>query len=370
MQYFIFTDQVFAIALGLTPAECATIHVITKVVGIRSVVIGSETWYHVSRNLVIKEVPWVTEKPDTIYRAFKALDKKYVIRYRKMGDMDLVMPGKLYSYWGKIKDDNFFGFLSEHSDLFPNKHGFESELWPDLNPTYKETNLNKESSKKKKVDAALNGADSASTNIIPDEIKAMLHDAGDTNCLLWDRLSKKNRKYIQPILNVVSFYNENRGKGVASMPYTKGVYNKIIYWLKDYTVEDIKLAIEYRVDYYTNNFRKPENIKLGSFLRTSNFELIYEEALAWQKKKSVDPSKVEPSTEAFSKFVSYIRKGDSSLMSYLPLEEDYIKFVDDFGVAGKRTINRAVSAVTNNPDKYRGSDFVQIAERWIVVNAK
>ena len=55
-----------------------------------SVIVDSEVYYHVSRNLVIEELPLFYDKPDTVYRHLKDLNEKGLIEYKKEGKKDII----------------------------------------------------------------------------------------------------------------------------------------------------------------------------------------------------------------------------------------------------------------------------------------
>lgn len=56
----------------------------------KEVIVDGQTYYFVSRNLVINELPMFFEKPDTVYREFKKLFEKGLIKYKKNEKMDLI----------------------------------------------------------------------------------------------------------------------------------------------------------------------------------------------------------------------------------------------------------------------------------------
>ena len=54
------------------------------------IIVEGKTYYFISRNLVINELPMFFEKPDTVYREFKKLFEKGLIKYIKKDKMDLI----------------------------------------------------------------------------------------------------------------------------------------------------------------------------------------------------------------------------------------------------------------------------------------
>ncbi len=105
-----------------------------------TVILDNEVYYHVSRNLVIKELPLYYDKPDTVYRHLKDLDKKGLIVYRKEGKNDLMKLTEKGKEWNKK--------LGNKSEKKP-EHGNESEKTrneirktSDSNPTNNNINNN------------------------------------------------------------------------------------------------------------------------------------------------------------------------------------------------------------------------------------
>lgn len=117
----------------------------------KEVIVEEETYYFVSRNLVINELPMFFEKPDTVYREFKKLFEKGLIKYIKKDKMDLIRITK------KGKEWNFSNFENnseknpsseENSEKNPSKFGKKSENNSEKNPTYKDTILHKDTNDK------------------------------------------------------------------------------------------------------------------------------------------------------------------------------------------------------------------------------
>ena len=74
------------------------------------------TYYWVSRNKIISEIPLAYSKPDTVYRALKLLAEKGVIEHIKDGKKDLVRlteKGKTWNVAGTSQGDLKLGNKSE-----------------------------------------------------------------------------------------------------------------------------------------------------------------------------------------------------------------------------------------------------------------
>lgn len=95
-------------------------------------VISGKTYWHVSRNKVIDEIPLFYSKPDTVYRAFKALDEKGMIEYLQQNRKDFVRLTARGKLWNKLGNKSEFGNESEQL-------GNESEFGDLHNSTEKQS---------------------------------------------------------------------------------------------------------------------------------------------------------------------------------------------------------------------------------------
>lgn len=114
-------------------------------------IIDDKTYYFVSRNLILKELPMFFEKADTVYRNLKVLAEKGIIEYIKYKGMDLIRLTEKGKSWNFIesnseKSPNF----DNNSEKNPSEFGKKSENNSKKNPTYKDTNIQKDVSKNNK----------------------------------------------------------------------------------------------------------------------------------------------------------------------------------------------------------------------------
>ena len=121
--------------------------------------IDGEIWYFLSRYKVLKELPNLTEKADTIYRYYRELEKRGFILYKKIDSKDSFRLTKKMKEWGRKanseknprigKSSESVGKKSENesnSEKNPSKFGKKSEQPRKIirensekNPTYKST---------------------------------------------------------------------------------------------------------------------------------------------------------------------------------------------------------------------------------------
>ena len=92
-------------------------------------IIENKTYYFVSRNLILDELPMFFEKSDTVYRNLKALQEKGLIEYIKQGKKDLIRITAKGKTWNEFKDNNSEKSPSseQNSEKNPNNLGKKSE---------------------------------------------------------------------------------------------------------------------------------------------------------------------------------------------------------------------------------------------------
>ena len=92
-------------------------------------IIENKTYYFVSRNLILEELPMFFEKSDTVYRNLKVLQEKGLIEYIKQGKKDLIRITTKGKTWNEFKDNNSEKNPSseQNSEKNPNNLGKKSE---------------------------------------------------------------------------------------------------------------------------------------------------------------------------------------------------------------------------------------------------
>ena len=146
-------------------------------------IIDDKTYYFVSRNLILKELPMFFEKADTVYRNLKVLAEKGIIEYIKHKGMDLIRLTEKGKSWNFIessseKSPNF----DNNSEKNPSEFGKKSENNSEKNTTYKDTNIQKDINNK---------------NIYSDTIEYLNSKAGTK----YKSTSKNTTRHIQARIN-------------------------------------------------------------------------------------------------------------------------------------------------------------------------
>jgi len=138
MTYNFSINQVKAIEWGLNPAEAIVFDFLFNVpTWAERVTVENIDYYFISRYKVLKEAPVVTDKPDTIYRHFKSLEKKGVIFYKKITSKDCIAIAEKGKLWRNTNKDGHF----RDSEINPNELGKISESNSEINPTNNSTSI-------------------------------------------------------------------------------------------------------------------------------------------------------------------------------------------------------------------------------------
>lgn len=80
----------------------------------------NETYFFASKNKACSDLPLLTEKPDTMYRYYKKIQSKGIIKIHKFGGKDYILITEKGLLWNSDKNPN--------SENYPNQHGQSSEL--------------------------------------------------------------------------------------------------------------------------------------------------------------------------------------------------------------------------------------------------
>lgn len=124
MKYSIYINQIKMQEWELTFNEASVLDWLISFVGTsEKIIIGTEIFFHASRNLAVKEIPAVSTKADTIYRLYINLKNKGLINYEKIGNKDCIQLLPKAKKW-HISE---LGNKSEWSEANPSWFGNQSE---------------------------------------------------------------------------------------------------------------------------------------------------------------------------------------------------------------------------------------------------
>jgi len=140
MKYNIHIDQVHSIEWGLNLSEAAAFAFCYNLPSwAETIQTDGEIYYFAARTKVIEEMPILSDKPDTIYRLYKAIELKGLIKYRKFSGKDLIQ----ITAKGKRWNSENFPNTSINSEKNPKILGKKSEFASENFPTYNSTIIDK-----------------------------------------------------------------------------------------------------------------------------------------------------------------------------------------------------------------------------------
>ena len=153
----------------------------------KPVVIDSEVYYWISRNMIIDEIPLAYSKPDTVYRAFKDLSEKGLIVHVKQGQKDLIRLTEKGKEWN-AKNSEINPNVGNKSDILPKTDKKNSEI----NPTFSQKLGNK--SEKTAKNSDLN----------PTDHNTNYHNTN--NQCTKEKTTPKKQNFVKPTLEEVKNY--------------------------------------------------------------------------------------------------------------------------------------------------------------------
>ena len=141
MRYFTNINNIKCLEWGLNANQGALFDLLNQASSwAETHIIDNEVFYHVSRNLVLEELPLFFTKSDTVYRNFIDLQEKGLIEYKKVGKKDVIKLTEKGKCWNAK-----LGNESEKNEKFGNKSEKtrnEIRKNSDSNPTNNNINNN------------------------------------------------------------------------------------------------------------------------------------------------------------------------------------------------------------------------------------
>jgi hypothetical protein len=142
MTYTIQIDQSHSIEWGLNLSEATLFSFCYNLPAwAETAVINNQVWYFASRNKAIEEMPLITDKPDTVYRLYRALQSKGLIEWQKIGVKDYVRLTDKAKEWNSEKNPSD----GKKSESTRKKIRATSENFPTYNNTIDNSTIDIES---------------------------------------------------------------------------------------------------------------------------------------------------------------------------------------------------------------------------------
>ena len=130
MQYITSINNQKCLEWGINATQGALFSLLYEANSWATEIIKNEkTYYFVSRNLIIQELPLFFDKADTVYRNLKALEKVGLIEYIKSEKKDLIRITEKGKTWNYLKSEKEAknSEINPNSEIFPKKLGNKSE---------------------------------------------------------------------------------------------------------------------------------------------------------------------------------------------------------------------------------------------------
>ena len=133
MKYSITIDVVHATEWKLNPTQAVVYGWLsTTPFWANSIIIDNHSWYFASRNKCIEEVPFVPDKPDTIYRVYRQLIGKGLMLHQRIGKADYIMFTEKGKKWGtkqSIRNPEIIPG-NNSTENFPTYNNYDKEIIP------------------------------------------------------------------------------------------------------------------------------------------------------------------------------------------------------------------------------------------------
>ena len=114
MRFNIRINQVKALEWGLNLSEAAVFDFCMDLPAwAETIIMNNQVWYFASKGKAADEIPLVSAKPDTMYRHYKALAAKGLIRFQKIGDKDMIQITERGAEWNSSEKNPTLGKKSE-----------------------------------------------------------------------------------------------------------------------------------------------------------------------------------------------------------------------------------------------------------------
>lgn len=126
MRKFSNIDNQFMMDHGLTLAETYVLEwMLNLPIWADKYIVNKTTVYFASKNKACEDLPMITRKNDTMYRYYKRLEEKGLIRNHKISNKDYIELTELCHGWNSIR----------RSEVRPDQSGSLSESTSDVRPT-------------------------------------------------------------------------------------------------------------------------------------------------------------------------------------------------------------------------------------------
>lgn len=290
----------------------------------QATILDGVTYYWISRERVVEELPLYCQKTDTVYRYFKDFAEKGLIIYQKIGNQDLVSITEKGAEWNSVRSDlnPTLGNQSEQTRKSIRKSS-------DSNPTYKlikNNNIKDQDTPLNPPVGETQGESVAVLDFLNDRLAALSAEVNIT-------LPK-----FKPVPNTL--------KAIAAR-------------LKESSVADCQLVVDYLVARWGRDDKMRDYLSPKTIFRPNNFTEYLTKAQAWAANgkpvlvagKWVNPQQAEiqastPTVEEVKALYSKLLNRPSLFRSwqFVTLKEKALYYAT-IAVKNKRPLEREVNFV-------------------------
>jgi len=307
MKYSINIDQINALDWGLSLSEAAVFTYLFNVpTWADAIQIEGQTFYFAARQKTCQDIPLISDKPDTIYRIYRALHEKGVISYLKHMGRDCMKITEKGKGWNSEKNPSSIVELGKKSESTRKIFRKNSEKNPTYNSTIDnhtilleeergkaQTLFQKEIEELKMPDCFSDLTEKAK-NII---IGLTIDDFKEARLKELEETQKKERKdsgqkkesedKLKIVSEVIDYLNTKANTSFKAT--TKETMQFVLARQKvdGWELEDFKLVIDFKVNDWGKDDRMKQYICPSTLFRASNAEKYMQAAKAWKESSKV-----------------------------------------------------------------------------------
>ena len=280
MKYSINIDQINALDWGLSLSEAAVFTYLFNVpTWADAIQIEGQTFYFAARQKTCQDIPLISDKPDTIYRIYRALHEKGVISYLKHMGRDCMKITEKGKGWNSEKNPSSIVELGKKSESTRKIFRKTSEKNPTYNSTIDNHTILLEEEKGK------------AQTLFQKEIEELKKEYEalpkiDTQ-EAYEKLKQIDAEIKASKLKIVSEVIDylNTKANTSFKATTKETMQFVLARQKvdGWELEDFKLVIDFKVNDWGKDDRMKQYICPSTLFRASNAEKYMQAAKAWKE---------------------------------------------------------------------------------------
>lgn len=283
MKYSINIDQINALDWGLSLSEAAVFTYLFNVpTWADAIQIEGQTFYFAARQKTCQDIPLISDKPDTIYRIYRALHEKGVISYLKHMGKDCMKITEKGKGWNSEKNPSSVVELGKKSESTRKIFRKSSEKNPTYNSTIDNHTILLEEEKGKAQSIFQKIEELKEYQYLPDQLNT------DTQKERKDSGQKKESedkiKIVSEVIDYLNTQLKNSPKN-SFKATTKETMQFVLARQKvdGWELEDFKLVIDFKISQWLNDEKMRHNLNPSTLFRGVHAEKYLMSAKAWKE---------------------------------------------------------------------------------------